>query len=84
MRGGRPWRIQQHLLKCGATNRVRDASPDRVKPLSSRNHQDTASPEARVARISSCAAAASNDVAGQACNLGPLRAPSNRSKPEPA
>jgi hypothetical protein len=85
MRDGRTWRIQQHLLECGATIRVRGTWPGRVNPLSSRNHQAKAIPEARFTKISSCAvAASSNDVAGQAGYLGPPRARDIRSRPERA
>jgi hypothetical protein len=50
MRDGRTWRIQQHLLACGATNRVRGAWLGRANPLSSRNHRATAIPEATVTK----------------------------------
>jgi hypothetical protein len=86
MSHGRTPRIQQYLLECGATTRVERAWPGRVNPLSSRNHRATATREARVTSISSCAVAvaASNDVAGRAWYLGPLRVRDIRFSPERA
>jgi hypothetical protein len=42
------WRIQQHLLEYGATDRVKGAWPGRANPLISRIHRATATLEARV------------------------------------